>query len=273
MSDLEKSVALAQQGDRTALEAVVLAIQKDVYALALRFFWHPEDAEDATQEILVRVVTRLGSFAGRSRFRTWVYRVAVNALLSMKHKRMEESALSLDSFANDLARGLSDVAPPDDALLLEEIKIGCTQAMLQCLDRDHRMAYIIGEILELDHQEAAVVLGVAPATFRKRLSRARGEITTFMQHHCGLFDPKNACRCSRRASTAIRLGRVGRKNLLFATDRSRAGRFPEVLATIRGIEETRRAAALFRSHPSPAIRAKLVPRLRQLLAAPGRLPE
>ncbi|MGH9463443.1 MAG: RNA polymerase sigma factor [Vicinamibacteria bacterium] len=273
MSDLEERVALAQQGDRTALEGVILAIQKDVYALALRFFWHPEDAEDATQEILLRVVTGLGSFEGRSRFTTWVYRVAANALLSMRDKRMEQAALSLDAFASDLAQGLSDVAPPDDALLLEEIKIGCTLAMLQCLDRDHRMAYIIGEILELDHKEAAVVLDVAPATFRKRLSRARAEITTFMQHHCGLFDPKNACRCSRRASTATSLGRVDRKNLLFASDLSRAERFPEVLATIRGIEKTRRAAALFRSHPSPKIRTQLVPRLRRFLAAPDQSPE
>src|SRR5262245_1976161 len=77
-------VRAAQRGDRQALERVVRAIQDDVFHLAVRVLGDPEEARDASQEVLVRVVTRLGSFRGESRFRTWVYRVATNALLDVR---------------------------------------------------------------------------------------------------------------------------------------------------------------------------------------------
>src|SRR5262249_36909959 len=140
----------------------------DVYRLALRFLWHPQDAEDATQEILVRIITGLAAFRGESSFRTWVYRIACNTLLSLRKKgRMEQRTLSFEEFGEDLVQGLSDEPLADQgvdqALLLEEVKIGCTLAMLLCLDREHRLAYILGEIVELDHNEAAEVLEITTA--------------------------------------------------------------------------------------------------------------
>lgn len=251
---LEIEVARAKAGDRAALESVVRAVQKEVYNLALRFLWHPQDAEDATQEILIRVVTGLGGFRGDSGFRTWVYRVACNALLTLRKQRMERQSLSFEEFGEDLGRGLSDDPVSvehdgDKQLLLEEVKIGCTLAMLLCLDRDHRLAYILGEIVELDHNDAAEVLEITPAAYRKRLSRARMSITSFMTSRCGLVNPANACRCARRVATAVVLDRVSPSNLRFASSAEHAKRFPQVLVEIRQLEETRRAAALYRSHP------------------------
>lgn len=248
---LESDVRRAQAGDRAALEAVLRAVQPDVYGVALRFLWHPQDAEDATQEILLRVANGFGGFRGESGFRTWCYRVACNALSTMGKKRMEERSLSFDALGEDLAQGLSDDAvavevDADRALLLEEVRIGCTLAMLLCLDREHRLAYILGEILELNHRVAAEVLEVSPAAFRKRVSRARASITSFMQRRCGLANPDNPCRCRRRVSTAVRLGRVDPAKLLFASSVERARRFPRLLGMIRQLEATQRSAALYR---------------------------
>jgi len=267
---LELEVARAKVGDRAALESVVRAVQKEVYNLALRFLWHPQDAEDATQEILIRVVTGLGGFRGDSGFRTWVYRVACNALLTLRKQRMERQSLSFEEFGKDLARGLSDdpVSVEHDVdrqVLLEEVKIGCTLAMLLCLDRDHRLAYILGEIIELDHSDAAEVLGITPGAYRKRLSRARASITAFMTSRCGLVNPANACRCARRVATAVALGRVSASNLRFASSAERAKRFPQVLAEIRQLEETRRAAALYRSHPEAKPSGAFVSWLKKLI--------
>ena len=255
-ASLETLATRARNGDRTALEALVRAIQPDVHRLALRFLWHPEDAEDATQEILVRVITRLDTFRGESAFRTWVYRVAFNALLTIRKGRMERRTMTFREFGDDLARGLSDepiaaTVDVDEALLLEEVRIGCTLAMLLCLDREHRAAYILGEILELEHKEASHALEVSPATYRKRLSRARADILAVMRSRCGLFAPANSCRCRRRVHTAIQLGRVDPSHLLFARSREQARRFPAVLHEIRRLEEARRAAALHRSHALP----------------------
>lgn len=269
---LEAQVARAQAGDRAALESLVAAVQKDVYALALRFLWHPQDAEDAAQEILIRIITKLGSYHGKSAFRTWVYRVACNTLLTIGKKRMERHAMSFEQFGGDLAHGLTDApvaVPPEveEALLLEEVKVGCTLAMLLCLDRDHRLAYIIGEIIDLNHKEASQILQISPATYRKRLSRARADISAFMQARCGLVNPANACRCRRRVNTAIALGRMDPHHLLFASSAVQAGRFPKVLSEIRTLEEVRRSAALYRSHPVPEPAVDFVTRVKGLLAA------
>src|SRR5687768_17929198 len=125
---LEDLARQAIGGNHEALDRLVRALQGDVYGLALRMLWNREDAEDATQEILVRVVTRLAQFDGRSRLKTWVYRVAVNYLLDVKKSPVERMRLAFNTFSEDLATGLSDEGPRDAerSMLVEEDKIGCT---------------------------------------------------------------------------------------------------------------------------------------------------
>ncbi len=267
---LQQQVNQAQNGDREALEQVIRATQGRIYGLALRMLWHPEDAKDATQEILIRVITHLGTFRGESSFVTWLYRVAANALLTIRKGRAEEARLTFQAFEQDLDEGISDarvaVSPGlDEALLLEEVKIGCTQAMLLCLDRPHRLAYILGEILELEGSEAAEVMEISPQAFRKRLSRARAEIVSFMQRKCGLVNPQSGCRCLRRVNRAIQLGRVDPRRLLFASNAQKARDFPQVLSTIRQLEEGQRAVALYRSHPDVTVPKDFVTMIKSLI--------
>src|SRR2546422_3223881 len=73
--DLAERARAAAKGDKVAAHAILEAVQDDVYGLALRMLGHPADAEDAAQEILVVVLTHLGSFRGESAFRTWGWRV------------------------------------------------------------------------------------------------------------------------------------------------------------------------------------------------------
>ena len=185
---LEDVARRAVDGDRSALDRLVRDLQGDIYGLALRMLWNREDAEDATQEILVRVVTRLSQFDFRSRLKTWVYRVAVNYILDVKKSPVERLRLTFDTFAEDLAEGLSADGPTDAerSLLVEEVKIGCTLGMLQCLDRPHRLAYVFGEILELPGPEAADALEITPALFRNRLQHARTAIVSYTRAYCGL---------------------------------------------------------------------------------------
>lgn len=187
-SALEDVARLAIDGDKGALDLVVRALQADIYALALRMLWNREDAEDATQEILVRVVTRLSQFDFRSRLRTWAYRVTVNYILDVKKSAVERLHLSFEQFGDTLTRNL-DVEGASDAeqsLLIEEVKVGCTLAMLQCLDRPHRFAYVLGDIMELSGPEAAEVLEISPDLFRKRLQHARAAVVSFTRTYCGL---------------------------------------------------------------------------------------
>jgi hypothetical protein len=172
--------------------------------------------------------------------------------LDVKKSCVERQNLSFGSFASDLAEGLSDeptelLAPPTDhehAVLIEEVKIGCTLGMLQCLDRPHRIAYVLGEILELPAPEAAKVLELEPAAFRKRLQRAREAIESFTRAHCGLVSDDASCRCDRRVPLAIRLGRVNPAALDFA---SAGTSFDDARSMIRRVEVARHTLEMQRS--------------------------
>jgi RNA polymerase sigma factor (sigma-70 family) len=246
---LEDVARRAIDGDRDALDRLVRDLQGDVYGLALRMLWNREDAEDATQEILVRVVTRLAQFDFRSKLKTWVYRVAVNYILDVKKSPVERMHLTFERFAEDLAEGLSSDGPADAerSLLTEEVKIGCTLGMLQCLDRPHRLAYVLGEILDMPGPEAADTLEITPEVFRKRLQHARAAILSFTRAHCGLISDTAACACNGRVPEAVRVGRINADSFDFA---GTASSFQEARALVRRVDEARRVLEVHRtSHP------------------------
>src|SRR2546427_5176388 len=92
-------VVRAQAGDREAVEALVGRQQAWIYNIAIRMLAHPQDAEDATQEILIKTLTRLSSFEGRSSFRTWLYRIVVNHVLNAKRGRAEPVTTGFECYA------------------------------------------------------------------------------------------------------------------------------------------------------------------------------
>jgi RNA polymerase sigma factor (sigma-70 family) len=247
---LEELARLAIRGDRDALDQVVRQLQGDLYGLALRMLWNKEDAEDATQEILVRIVTRLSQFDFRSRLKTWAYRVAVNHILDVKKSAIERLHLNFARFADDLAGGLEPVASTDTehSLLVDEVKVGCSLAMLQCLDRPHRLAYILGDIMELSGPEAAEVLEVSAALFRKRLQHARAAILAFMTSHCGLVSDAAPCRCHRRVARAAVNDAQAAQPLRFARQSTS---FQEARDLVRQVDEARWALEVHRTSQPP----------------------
>ncbi len=82
-------VEQAKNGDRAALEKLVLRHQAWIYNIAVRMVFQPQDAEEVTQEVLVKVITKLSTFKGESKFRTWLYRIAANHVLNMKRRSAE----------------------------------------------------------------------------------------------------------------------------------------------------------------------------------------
>jgi len=246
---LKKWVSLALEGDRSAIESLLRIIQPDIYKLSLRFLMLPHEAEDATQEILLKITLRLVQFQFKSSFKTWAYRIAVNYLIDLTKKKKVHT-MSLNEFGDDLQHNLDDQAKSSgfEANLLSEVRIGCTLAILQCLSGPHRAAYIIGEILEFNHIEAAHILDMPSASYRKRISRAKSLVLSFMQNNCGLINSANHCRCHKRVKPSQKLGRINTKNLIFASSINDAKKFPEVLEHVRVLEDARRSAALFRAH-------------------------
>jgi RNA polymerase sigma factor (sigma-70 family) len=264
---IEDIARLALNGDREALDALVRALQGDIYGLALRMLWNREDAEDATQEILIRIVTRLSQFGFKSQLKTWAYRVAVNYILDVKKSPIERLHLSFERFADDLESGLQPTSAGDsqESLLIEEVKVGCSLAMLQCLDRPHRAAYVLGEIMELSGPEAADVLAISPALFRKRLQHAREAVLAFTKTHCGLVSDSAPCQCHRRVPSAA-IGGVGEARPIQFAGRSTS--FQEARALVRQVDEARWALEVHRTNQPRASSIDFAQRLLDAIDLP-----
>ncbi len=256
--ELELLVEHAQAGDRAALNELVRRLIDDVYRLALRMTANRADAEDAAQEVMIKAVTHLGSFRGESSVRTWVYRIAVRHLLDRPKSRVETFGLDFERFAADLLDGLEPGALDEDPAAVEEVKLGCTLAMLTCLDRGHRVAYILGEVFDLPADVAADVAGISAQAYRQRLSRARRQLEAFTKAYCGVVRSDAPCRCDRRVKRAAQLGRIDRARLELVHHPSAS-----VLPHVREMEALHATAALFRAHPAYAAPE----RLKELIAA------
>src|SRR3989304_8272295 len=108
----QELVQLAKGGGHAALEELVVRHQVWIYNLALRMVHHPEDAKDATQEVLIKLFTRLSTFDGRSSLRTWLYRIVVNHLLNMKRSRAESGGITFEEDGNGLDNKPDGELPP-----------------------------------------------------------------------------------------------------------------------------------------------------------------
>lgn len=262
-SELDQIVQQAQAGDAIALERVVRAIQDDVFDLSLRMLGDPSDARDAAQEVLVRIVTKLASFRGDSKFRTWVYRVAANALLNFRGE-LRRKEISFEQAEEQLQQaitaGVADAESSIDHALINEVKLVCAHGMLLSLDRPHRLAYVLGEVLELTSDEGARVLEISPVAFRKRLSRARSEMEAFLKKNCGIADPANACRCTKLLPLAMSAGLIDERRLVLRDLPTRESDRLHV-----EVERLRSAAEIFRTLPKYASPIDFATSLRALL--------
>lgn len=215
-------VRRVQDGDRDALEQLVLRHQAWIYNIALRMVYHPHDAEDATQEVLIKVLTKLSTFEGRSSFRTWLYRIVVNHVLNMKRAQAETPEWTFARFgagldgAADLDLPDQQTVPVDVQLLVDESRITCSSAMLLCLSREQRIVYILGEIFDVSDVVGAELLEISRDNFRQKLSRARRDLHSFMQNKCGLVNKANPCRCAKKTQEFMKAGYVNPQDLLFS---------------------------------------------------------
>ena len=140
--------------------------------------------------------------------------------------------------------------------------------MLLCPSREDRVAYVLAEVFDLPGDERLRMRwGSRRRTYRKRVSRARNRLRSFMEVHCGLISEAAACRCVRRIDAAIATGRLESKNLLFAGRGAESTRQLPVAAEVKEMEELHRIAGIYRSHARYAAPEAVLAAIRDLLAA------
>ena len=209
----------ATAGDKKALETVLIGVQDLIFNLSLRMLGTFPDAEDATQDILLKIITHLSSFKGESSFSTWVFSIASNHLKRYQKHMFAKFPLSFEFYGDDIRNAdINDV--PDltqnveRSVLAEELKLSCTNVMLQCLDAESRCIFILGTMFKVDSRIAGDILGITPEAYRQRLSRVRKKVADFLKEYCGEYG-NGTCRCSDRVDYAIQNHRLNPEQLDF----------------------------------------------------------
>jgi RNA polymerase sigma factor (sigma-70 family) len=214
-------VKLAVSGDKKALQNLIIRHQIFIYNLALKMTKSVEDAEDLTQEVFIKAITSLSKFEGKSKFRTWLYRITVNHFLNTKKSKANLQTIDFETYFDSIDKipnhNLTTNEQNELAGSIEEIRINCTAGMLLCLDREQRMIYILGEMFEIDHNLGSEILGISAGNFRIRLMRARQDLYNWMNERCGLVNKSNPCRCAKKTRAYIAAGFVDPNNLVFNT--------------------------------------------------------
>lgn len=158
-------VASAREGDAAAFERLVRANIDAVYGHALRFFGDPASAEDAVQEVFIKVYRSLDTFDGRSAFSTWLFRITRNVCLDM-FRAGRRRPVPIDP-----VDAVPIPAPGDmSELVVTRAAVESAMAALAPEDRDALSAIAL---FDLSYEDAATALGVPVGTVKSRVFRAR----------------------------------------------------------------------------------------------------
>lgn len=172
MSDLERAAQRLAKGDDSAFDEIVEATNAKLVRVAARVLGSVADAEDVVQEAYVKVYSALtdGSFDGRSKVETWLYRVVVNASIDAKRSRMRKREDEL-SDSPEIGGGWTGQASAETTLALKEIA-----SMLDELPEEQRGAMVLKSFEGMSSAEIAEVLEISEGAVEQRLVRARAAL-------------------------------------------------------------------------------------------------
>jgi RNA polymerase sigma-70 factor (ECF subfamily) len=185
----EGAFCLSKQKQDAQFAQLVQPSQGRVYRLALRITRKPEDAEDVQQETMLKVHRKLGQFEGRSRFTTWISRIAINEALmcvrkrrSIMHAALDETMPSTDEILtrNDFR---SVIEGPEAAYSRKELRDLLRRA-IENLRPAHRVVFVLWAIEQLSTTDTARVLKISVSAVKARLCRARRDLQEYLRTAC-----------------------------------------------------------------------------------------
>jgi RNA polymerase sigma-70 factor (ECF subfamily) len=166
-------VNLAQNGHENAFENLIQRYYRAVYGLAFKYCRMKEDAEDITQEVFITLARKLNSFRHKSSFKTWLFRITINAstdfLRKRKRNRTYETPITNREFTGNPAPS------PEEAM-----EFGLIFEEIDKLPDKQKTALILVLSEGLSHKEASKVLKCSETTVSWRIHRARKRLETFM---------------------------------------------------------------------------------------------
>lgn len=169
-------VRLAQEGDLTAFNRLVLRHQDAVYTLCYRLSANAEDAADATQEAFLSAYRHLPTLRGQH-FRSWLLRIGANACYDLHRQRARRPTTpigrSVDGEESDGGLEPADTSPGPEASAMHHELGEVLQGALMALPEEQRLAVVLCDLYGFDYQAIADTCGVEMGTVKSRLNRAR----------------------------------------------------------------------------------------------------
>ena len=163
--DESQLIASAQKGNARAVEQLLEHYYDYIFSICRKVTGNVDDANEATQETLIKVVRNILSFKSTAKFSTWVYRIATNAALDeiRKKNRRPTSEFNEDTVVPQTTKNLEDS-------LIDNIDINNA---LQNLPEEFRIVLVLRDQLGTSYEEISEILGVASGTVKSRIARAR----------------------------------------------------------------------------------------------------
>ena len=192
MEDVQVVASLVRRcvaGDAAAWEDIVQRYHRRIYNICYRFAGSPDDAQDLTQEVFIKMYRTLNTYdPGRGGFMTWVTTITRNLLVDhfrkTKQDRLTDSLDSAPSEHEDavpLSEQIQDKAAPPDARVQSHEARETVHHALQKLSPELREAVILRDLQDLDYREIATVLKVPEGTVKSRINRGRVELARLLQ--------------------------------------------------------------------------------------------
>ena len=176
-------------GEAAAWEEIVQRYHRRIYNICYRFSGSPDQAQDLTQEVFIKMYGSLKSYdSQRAAFMTWMTTITRNLLVDYfrktKQERMTDSldaATSEHEDALPLSERIPDKALPPDARVQSRETKEAVHRALQKLSPDLREAVILRDLQDMDYREIATVLRVPEGTVKSRINRGRAELARLLQ--------------------------------------------------------------------------------------------
>lgn len=166
----EELVEAAQRGDATAMDLLLRRHYDRVHAVCARIAGSTRDADDATQEAMIRIVRNIDRFDGRSAFGTWIYRIATNTALDELRKRKRRPQLHVGDDDDGPVEGADAMAHRHVDAVADRITI---ETALAELPDEFRAPVVMRDVGDLDYAEIAAALDVPIGTVKSRIARGR----------------------------------------------------------------------------------------------------
>jgi len=170
----------AQKGDVEAFEGLIKAYEKLIYNAAYRMLPNPQDAEDVSQEVIIKVYKNISKCAGAGSFKSWLFRIINNTCIDEIRKRKGKVSLSLDIDYGENSGHvenpvLRDENTPETEFLRKSMSENIQKAINK-LPPDYKAVVVMRDISGLSYDEVAIALGINMGTVKSRIARARKKL-------------------------------------------------------------------------------------------------